>query len=193
MSNPQAITVFTVGHSTRSIGEFISILKAHQINLVVDVRLTPKSKFNPQFNKDALSEALKTESVKYIHLPELGGFRRPHVNSPNTAWKDKSLRGYADYMETKEFTENLLKLIALARENRVAIMCAETLPLRCHRTLLSDALTVRGIQVVHILNLEHKFNHELSPSALVSGVKITYPLYVKESPQKALTDFGYTT
>lgn len=192
MSNLQGVTVFTVGHSTRPIGEFISILKAYQLNLVVDVRLVPRSRFNLHFNKESLSETLKKEGLKYVHLPELGGFRRPRANSPNTAWKDKSLRGYADYMETKEFSDNLLKLIAIARENHVAVMCTEALPSRCHRTLLSDALTVRGIKVVHILNLDHMFKHELSPTAVVTGTKITYPLYVKESPQKALTDFGYT-
>jgi len=106
------------------------------------------------------------------------------------AWQDKSLRGYADYMETKEFAENLLKLVAFAKENNVVIMCTEALPSRCHRTLISDALTIRGLKVVHILNIKHTFSHELSVGAVVEGTKITYPLYIKESPQKNLTDYS---
>ncbi|MCX8151233.1 MAG: DUF488 domain-containing protein [Candidatus Bathyarchaeota archaeon] len=189
MSYLSELTVLTLGHSTRSRDEFISVLKAHKINLVVDIRMVPRSRYNPQFNKEPLSAALKIENIQYVHLPELGGFRRPRSDSPNMALQDKSLRGYADYMETKEFTENLLKLIALAKGNHVVVMCTEALPSRCHRSLLSDALTIRGIKVVHILNLNHKFNHELSATAVVEGTKITYPLYVKESPQKTLTDF----
>jgi uncharacterized protein (DUF488 family) len=183
-------TVLTVGHSTRTLPEFIDILKAHSVTLVVDVRRFPRSRHNPQFNKETLPDALKTEGIRYIHMPELGGLRRPSRDSANKALRNKGFRGYADYMQTREFTENLLKLMALARENRVAVMCAEALPWHCHRILLSDALTVRHIKVEHILNNAHKFNHELSPNAVVEGTKITYPLYIKETPQRTLTDFG---
>jgi uncharacterized protein (DUF488 family) len=183
-------TVLTVGHSTRALPEFIGILKAHSVTLVVDVRRFPRSRHNPQFNKETLPIALKTEGIRYIHMPELGGLRRPSRDSANKALRNKGFRGYADYMQTREFTENLLKLMALARENRVAVMCAEALPWHCHRSLLSDALTVKHIKVEHILNSEHKFNHELSPNAVVEGTKITYPLYIKETPQRTLTDFG---
>ncbi len=190
MKREPETTVLTVGHSTRELTEFITILKAHDVTLVVDVRTVPRSRHNPQFNKETLPEALKTEGIQYSHMPELGGLRRTSSDSVNKAWRNKSFRGYADYMQTREFTENLLKLMALARENRVAVMCAEALPWRCHRILISDALTVRHIKVEHILDSEHKFNHELSPNALVEGAKITYPLYAKETPQRALTDFG---
>jgi uncharacterized protein (DUF488 family) len=183
-------TVLTVGHSTRTLPEFIDILKAHGVTLVVDVRMVPRSKHNPQFNKETLPNALKTEGIRYIHMPEVGGLRRPSRDSKNKALRNKGFRGYADYMQTREFTENLLRLMALARENRVALMCAEALPWRCRRVLLSDALTVRHIKVEHILNSEHKFNHELSPNALVEGAKITYPLYARETPQRTLIDFG---
>ncbi len=190
MKHESETTVLTVGHSTRTLPEFTAILKAHSIALVVDVRTIPRSRHNPQFNKETLPDALKAEGIRYIHMPELGGLRRASSDSPNKAWRNKSFRGYADYMQTREFTDNLLKLMALARENRVAVLCAEALPWRCHRILISDALTVRHIKVEHILDCDHKFNHELSPNALVEGVKITYPLYAKETPQRTLTDFG---
>jgi uncharacterized protein (DUF488 family) len=180
----------SVGHSARTLTEFIAILKAHNVALVVDVRTVPRSRYNPQFNKETLPGALKTEGIQYIHMPELGGLRRASSDSVNKAWRNKSFRGYADYMQTREFTEHLLELMALARENRVAVMCAEALPWRCHRILISDALTVRSIKVEHILDGEHKFNHELSPNSLVEGTRITYPLYAKETPQRTLTDFG---
>ena len=193
MSPESKLTVLTVGHSTRTLNEFIGILKAYHVNLVVDVRTVPRSRHNPQFNKENLPDPLKTEGIRYLHMPELGGLRRPHPDSPNMAWHNKSFRGYADYMQTKEFKENLLKLIALARENHLALMCAEALPWRCHRALLSDALTVKNIAVEHILNADRHFNHELSPSACVEGTKITYPLYAKETPQRTLADFGTST
>jgi uncharacterized protein (DUF488 family) len=193
MKHESETTVLTVGHSTRTLPEFSDILKAHNVTLVVDVRTVPRSRHNPQFNKETLPDALKAEGIRYIHMAELGGLRRPRSDSVNKAWRNKSFRGYADYMQTREFTENLLKLMALARENRVAVMCAEALPWRCHRVLLSDALTVRHIKVEHVLNSNHKFNHELSPNALAEGTKITYPLYAKETPQRTLTDFGAAT
>jgi len=192
MNGAQELTVYTVGHSTRPLPEFIGLLVAYQISMIIDVRAFPNSKHNPQFNKESLSEALKERGIKYLHLPDLGGLRRPQANSINMALENKSFRGYADYMQTKEFTENLLKLVALAKDNCIAIMCAEAVPWRCHRSLISDALVARHIKVRHILNVENYTNHELTSVARVDGTKVTYPLFTKEKPQKTLTDFGTT-
>jgi uncharacterized protein (DUF488 family) len=123
-------------------------------------------------------------------MPDIGGLRRPKHDSINLAWKNSGFRGYADYMQTQEFTDNLLKIVALARENCLALMCAEALPWRCHRSLISDALTVRRIKVQHILSATSCLNHELSEMAHVEGTQVTYPLYTKETPQRTLGDFG---
>jgi uncharacterized protein (DUF488 family) len=193
MNRAQELVVYTVGHSTRTLVEFIDLLKTYGITVVVDVRTVPRSRHNSQFNKETLPEALKAEGIKYLHVPDLGGFRRPHPDSPNLAWKNKTFRGYADYMQTREFAENLLKLVALAKENCVAVMCAEAMPWRCHRSLIADALSVRRIKVKHILNAGSFTNHELTPFANTEGTKITYPLFSKETPQKTLADFGAST
>jgi uncharacterized protein (DUF488 family) len=158
--------------------------------MIVDVRTVPRSRHNPQFNKEKLPFSLQSAGVKYIHIPELGGLRRTNSSSINLGWENKSFRGYADYMQTKEFTENILKLVALARENQVAVMCAEAVPWRCHRNLIADALTVRRIIVKHILTENSVINHELTPFAYVEGTKITYPLFTADKPQKTLQDFG---
>lgn len=184
---------YTIGHSTRSVDEFFSLLTTYDINLIVDVRAVSHSRYNPQFNKEPLSSALKEIGVKYIHKPELGGLRRPKPDSVNLALKNKSFRGYADYMQTKEFTENLLKLVALIKENCIAIMCAEAIPWRCHRNLLSDALVARRINVKHILTENSATNHELAPFAHVEMTRVSYPLFAKEKAQRALTDFGVST
>ena len=139
MAKTQELSVYTVGHSTRTLEEFIAILKSYNLILLVDVRTVPRSRHNPQFNKETLPASLKSQCIKYIHMQEIGGLRRPKHDSINLAWKNKSFRGYADYMQTKEFTDSLLKIIALARENCLALMCAEALPWRCHRSLISDA------------------------------------------------------
>jgi uncharacterized protein (DUF488 family) len=123
-------------------------------------------------------------------MPDIGGLRRPKPDSVNLAWRNKSFRGYADYMQTKEFTDNLLKIIALAKENRLALMCAEALPWRCHRSLISDALVVRHVKVEHIISANSLINHQLNEMAQVEGTKITYPLFIKEKPQRTLGDFG---
>ncbi len=190
MPEDYAGQIFTVGHSTRSLAEFFSLLQVYNVGLVVDVRTAPHSRHNPQFNKETLVEAVKTQGLRYIHMPELGGLRKSRPDSVNLAWKNKSFRGYADYMQTREFSENLLKLVALARESRVVIMCAEAMPWRCHRSLLSDALTVRHIKVTHILTETGSTTHELAPFAQVEGTKITYPLFAKEKAQRTLADFG---
>ena len=184
------LTVFTIGHSTRTLDEFVDLIDAYGVTLVVDVRSVPRSRHNPQFNKETLPDSLKLAGVKYVHMPDIGGLRRAKSDSVNTAWKNKSFRGYADYMQTKEFTEQLLNLMLLAQENRVAIMCAEALPWRCHRSLISDALVVRQVNVKHILTRDKAIKHRLCEWARVEGTKITYPLYTKETTQKSLLDFG---
>ena len=190
MAEQSGLTIFTIGHSTRTLDEFIDLLKAYGISLVVDVRTVPRSRHNPQFNKETLPNALKPYGIKYIHLPEIGGLRRPKQDSINLAWRNSSFRGYADYMQTKEFTENLLKIVALARENCLALMCAEALPWRCHRSLISDALVVRHVKVRHIISADSCINHQLNEMAHVEGTKITYPLFTKETPQRTLGDFS---
>jgi uncharacterized protein (DUF488 family) len=187
------LTILTIGHSTRTLPEFVEMLKAYHVTLVVDVRSVPRSRHNPQFNKETLPATLKVEGVNYVHMPEIGGLRRPKPDSVNIAWQNKSFRGYADYMQTKEFIEQLLDLIAFARENRVAIMCAEALPWRCHRSLIADALVVRNVKVEHIIGKDSTINHKLSEWAHLEGTKITYPLFTKETPQRALGDFGTST
>ncbi len=190
LAEKQELTVFTIGHSTRTLNEFLELLKAYGVSLVLDVRTVPRSRHNPQFNKETLPNTLKQEGVKYIHMAGIGGLRRPTRDSVNLAWKNISFRGYADFMQTKDFTENLLKLIALARENCLAVMCAEALPWRCHRNLISDALVVRRIRVEHIISKTSTISHQLNELAHVEGTKITYPLFSKETPQRSLADFG---
>ncbi|MCW4009487.1 MAG: DUF488 domain-containing protein [Candidatus Bathyarchaeota archaeon] len=190
MSRANELLTYTIGHSTRTLTEVISLLKSYGVNVLVDVRSVPRSRHNPQFNKEALPETLKSASIKYLHVPELGGLRRPRPDSANLALENKSFRGYADYMQTKEFSENLLRLMALIGENCLAIMCAEAVPWRCHRILLSDALVARHVTVKHILTENSGITHELTPSAHVEGTKVTYPLFAKEKTQRTLTDFG---
>jgi len=184
------VTVLTIGHSTRSLEEFTELLQIYGVTVLVDVRTVPHSRHNPQFNKEALPDHLKRYGIKYTHIPEIGGLRHPKPNSINLALENPSFRGYADYMQTKEFTDALLKILALARESRVALMCAEALPWRCHRSLISDALVARHTRVLHIISKTSTITHELYELAHVEGVKVTYPLYNKETPQRTLGDFG---
>jgi uncharacterized protein (DUF488 family) len=177
-------SILTVGHSTRTLGEFIALLRAHEVTLVVDVRTIPRSRHNPQFNKDSLSVSLRRAGVKYIHLPGLGGLRHARSSSSNTGWRNDSFRGYADYMQTPEFEENIERLIELAKKDRVAIMCAEAVPWRCHRSLIGDALTVRGIRAEDIMSLTHRRVHALTPFASVQGMNITYPAENAEPAKK---------
>jgi len=190
LAKESGLTVFTIGHSTRTLEEFVELLKTYGVTLLVDVRSVPRSRHNPQFNKETLPNSLKIYNIKYIHMPDIGGLRHPKRDSINLAWKNSSFRGYADYMQTQEFTDNLLKIVALARENCLALMCAEALPWRCHRSLISDALVARHVKVQHILSKTSCLNHELSEMAHVEGNQITYPLFDKETPQRTLGDFG---
>jgi uncharacterized protein (DUF488 family) len=188
----QNLTIHTVGHSTRSIEEFIEILKTYNITLITDIRAIPQSRHNPQFNKEKLSNTLKSCNIKYLSLPDIGGLRHPKKDSINLALENITFRGYADFMQTKEFTENLLKLVILAKENCLAIMCAEALPWSCHRNLISDALIVRHIQVMHIISKDSALKHQLNELAHVEGTKVSYPLLSFETFQRTLSDFGIT-
>jgi uncharacterized protein (DUF488 family) len=178
------MTVLTIGHSTRPIEEFIGMLQAHQATCVADVRKIPMSRYNPQFNRAALQASLEQAGMQYVHLPGLGGLRRPKPDSPNAGWRNTSFRGYADYMQTPEFTSHLDELMRLAIRERVAIMCAEAVPWRCHRSLIADALLVRGVEVEDILNEGPRQPHTLTSFAEVAGDTITYP---GESAQRSLS------
>jgi hypothetical protein len=172
--DPQRLNLFTIGHSKRSIEEFASILKAHDIEQVVDVRRFPGSRRVPQFNRDSLEQSLRAQGLTYAHLPSLGGMRKPTADSPNAAWRNAAFRGYADHMATEEFRSGLAKLTELARAKRTAIMCAEAVPWRCHRSLLSDALIAGGVEVEDIMSEKTRSKHELTPFAEISGNQITY-------------------
>lgn len=142
---------------------------------LIDVRTVPRSRHNPQFDRDSLPAALRAEGIGYEHIAGLGGFRRTHAGSPNTGWRNLSFRGYADYMQTREFADYLAELIAKARQERIALMCAEAVPWRCHRCLIADALVVHGFHVEEILGATRRQAHALTPFAQVNGLGITYP------------------
>ena len=168
-------TIFTVGHSTHPIERFLGVLAAFRLEQLADVRTVPRSRRNPQFNADALRASLRTAGIVYVPLGELGGLRKPRRDSPNLGWRNESFRGYADYMQTQEFEQGLERLVDLAGERRTAIMCAEAVPWRCHRSLVADALAVRGIGVVEILTETSYREHALTPFAYVDGTTLTYP------------------
>jgi uncharacterized protein (DUF488 family) len=174
-SSDQNPRVLTIGHSTHSLADFIRLLKAHQVKQLLDVRTVPRSRRNPQFNKDGLPFALKAAKIGYRHLPELGGLRHPRRDSLNTAWRNASFRGYADYMQTPEFAAGLGTLIELARKKQIAVMCAEAVPWRCHRSLIADALLARGVQSEHIMSVGRRDPHKLTPWARLKGGQVTYP------------------
>ena len=167
--------VFTIGHSTRTIEAFIRLLKAHGVQRVIDVRTIPRSRHNPQFNRDQLSAALHRTRIHYRHMPELGGLRRARRDSTNTGWRNASFRGYADYMQTSAFREGLDKCIDLAKRERVVLMCAEAVPWHCHRSLIADALLVKGIEAREITSGVRARPHSLTPWARVTGIRVTYP------------------
>src|SRR6516162_3594630 len=167
--------IWTIGHSTRGIDEFISLLKENQIKLLVDVRAFPGSKRFPQFNKDALAESLTAHGIRYEHFPELGGKRKSKPDSRNTAWRNASLRGYADYMETEPFRKGIERLLNVAEENGpTAIMCAEAVWWRCHRSLIADYLKVRGVEVLHILGPNKAEPHPYTPVARIVNGELSY-------------------
>lgn len=169
------LVLFTVGHSTRSFDEFVELLQTYGIARLVDVRTIPHSRHNPHFNHDKLGSFLRNRRIGYRHMKELGGLRHARVDSPNAGWHNASFRGFADYMQTQVFVAAVEKLVELAREKPTVIMCAEAVPWRCHRSLIGDALVVRGIEVRDILSTTRVKPHALTAMARVRGTQITYP------------------
>jgi uncharacterized protein (DUF488 family) len=167
--------IYTIGHSTRSADEFCDLLYEYKIKLLADVRTIPRSRRNPQFNKEMLGPFLERRGIEYLHLKALGGLRHALADSPNKGWENASFRGYADYMQTPEFGVAISELIELAANKSTAIMCAEAVPWRCHRSLIGDALIVRRIQAIDLFSLKSAKPHVLNPLAQVDGVNITYP------------------
>lgn len=168
-------TVYTIGHSTLPVETFVERLKAHGVERVVDVRTIPRSRHNPQFNREELGPALRRRGIGYIHVKGLGGLRHANKDSINTGWRNASFRGYADYMQTEEFRKNLQRLLKMAGAKTIAVMCAEAVPFRCHRSLLADALTVAGAEMRHITSARTAKPHRLTPWIHVARGRITYP------------------
>jgi uncharacterized protein (DUF488 family) len=168
-------TIYTIGHSTHPIEEFVGLLKSHEIGILVDIRNIPKSRHNPQYQQEALKTSMKEHGIVYKYMKDLGGLRKAKADSPNGGWHNSSFRGYADYMQTKPFLGALNRLIETGKTAHTAIMCAESLPWRCHRSLVADALIVRGIAVLDIMPDGKVSPHKMTPFAHVEGEKITYP------------------
>jgi len=168
------VLILTIGHSTRTLDDFIGILRAHGVARVVDIRTIPRSRHNPQFNQETLSERLKESAIDYALMKQLGGLRHPTPDSVNMGWRNSSFRGFADYMQTQEFANGIDQLIEPAQNGQVAIMCAEILPWRCHRWLIGDALTIRGVQVEHIMTIKKRTKHSLTKMGSYRG----YPDYL---------------
>lgn len=169
------LTIYTIGHSTHELEEFIALLKSYKISLLADIRTMPGSRRVPQFNRENLQPALEKEGIQYLHIKKLGGLRHTTKESVNTGWRNKSFRGFADYMQTAEFEEGLQELIVLAQKQVTALMCAEAVPWRCHRSLVGDALLVRGFEVKDIFSEKKEAEHKLTSFAEVDGKKIIYP------------------
>jgi uncharacterized protein (DUF488 family) len=175
VNSEASLVVLTIGHSTRTLEDFITLLQKYDVQKVVDIRTIPRSRHNPQFNREELPNSLKTVGIGYVHMSGLGGLRHSVPDSPNTGWRNLSFRGFADYMQKEEFEKSLQELIELAKTERLALMCAEAVPWRCHRSLIADALSVRGVQVKHILSLTSLRSHKITSWAKVNGTHITYP------------------
>jgi uncharacterized protein (DUF488 family) len=170
-----ALRVYTIGHSTRALDALIALLRSHGVARLVDVRTVPRSRRHPHFNREALPEVLRDAGITYAHMPGLGGLRRPRSDSINTAWRNEGFRGYADYMQTEPFADSLETLVTVAAEAPTAIMCAEAVPWRCHRSLIADALVARGIEVRHILTSTRADAHSLTAFATLDGTGVSYP------------------
>lgn len=171
----KSLLVYTVGHSTRDLSEFIELLKRHEVKQLADIRTIPRSGHNPQYNLENLEEVLPAAGIRYMHIAELGGLRHTRRDSPNTGWRNASFRGFADYMQTPEFARAVEQLVKVAKARPTAIMCAEAVPWRCHRSLVADALVVRGARVEHIISGNRTQPHALTPFARANGKRITYP------------------
>jgi uncharacterized protein (DUF488 family) len=181
-------TLYTIGHSTHPIDRFVRILTSFEIGLVVDVRSIPRSRHNPQFDQAELERELLSRAIEYWHLTELGGLRHTTKASINTAWKNASFRGFADYMQTAEFQAGIEQLLSLPPEKKIVLMCAEAVPWRCHRSLIADALLVRGVLVEHIMREKTSQPHKLTAWAKVDGTRITYPGTDQPDGQAELVD-----
>ncbi len=179
------LTIFTIGHSTRPIAEFIELLQSNGVAQLIDIRTIPKSRHNPQFNSEELAASLRAAQIRYVHMKELGGLRHARKDSINLGWRNASFRGYADYMQTGEFEAGLNSAIELAMARPTALMCAEAVPWRCHRSLVADALLVRGIRALEIIGAAKPKEHTLTPFARVRGTQITY---APDQPSLALED-----
>jgi uncharacterized protein (DUF488 family) len=166
--------IWTIGHSTHALADFLGLLAAHRIQTLADVRRFPASRKFPHFNQPALSRSLERAGIHYAHFPELGGRRQPRADSPNTAWRNRSFRGYADYMETAAFQVGMATLMKLAARKRTAIMCAEAVWWRCHRALLADFLESRGIEVLHIMGLRAATRHPYTSAATLRDGVLSY-------------------
>jgi uncharacterized protein (DUF488 family) len=167
--------IWTVGHSTRSIEDFISLLASFEIDQIVDIRTVPRSRWNPQFNKDALEKALPDAGIAYMHAKDLGGLRTASKKSVNMGWRNESFRGFADYMQTPEFDTALQRFVDLAEGKRAALLCAEIVPWKCHRSLIADVLLTRGFEITEIMEEGKSQPHKLTPFAVVQDGKVTYP------------------
>jgi uncharacterized protein (DUF488 family) len=172
---PSEPLICTIGHSNRPLNSFLDLLQSNEIVRVLDVRTVPRSRHNPQFNQDALRTSLDAVQISYTHLPGLGGLRHARANSPNSGWHNLSFRGYADYMRSSEFADNVQWVANLARAERCVLMCAEAVPWRCHRSMIGDALLIRGIRVEDIIGPKGRKPHVLTAFARVDGTQITYP------------------
>jgi uncharacterized protein (DUF488 family) len=171
-----AAQIFTIGHSTRSLDQFVALLRAHGIHTLVDIRSIPRSRRNPQYDQVALQQAIEADGLVYKHLPALGGHRRARENSPNKGWLNPAFQGYADYMQTGAFGQGLCELLESNQaEGPLAIMCAEAVPWRCHRSMVGDALVARGTPVVHILGPGRTRAHRLNPMVRMEGALLRYP------------------
>lgn len=168
--------VLTIGHSTRPFEDFLKLLKAHSVGKVIDVRTVTRSRHNPQFNRDAMSPALKEAGIGYYHIPKLGGLRRPSGSAENDGLENESFRAFADYMQTESFSEGIAELEEIAAKERVAIMCAEALQWRCHRSLISDFLVMLGYRVEHIGSMKKAQPHRLTPLAVIKEGRVVYPV-----------------
>ena len=182
-----APVIFTVGHSTRSLDELVEILRAHGVKRLIDVRTIPRSRHNPQFNRETLSKALHNRGFNYRHMKALGGLRHARPDSMNTGWRNASFRGFADYMQTHSFKAALEELVSLAEQKPTALMCAEAVPWRCHRSLIADALTARGYEVRDIMSLTSAKPHTFTAMARVHNQQVTYPGEAAKSRATAFT------
>lgn len=169
------VRICTLGHSTLTLDDFIALLQQHAVQQLVDIRTLPRSRHNPQFNRDTLAQTLVAAGIAYRHMPALGGLRHARKDSPNQGWHNASFRGFADYMQTPAFAQALDALLALASQSRLALMCAEAVPWRCHRSLVADALLVRGEPVLEIISAHSQRLHSLTPFAHVAGLQVSYP------------------